>query len=237
VPAPLGTDSERFLAVDYLVLSNNALTVTLNLLPFYQDFLRAEASTHFVFVTDDESEMKYGDFQSQMEARLGHAFTAHAIVSPPGSYHDVFDAGCTGPNGDAYDNGEEYWDLADNTTGQQHSICTNDWTAVFDALSVEMGERIPIPCELELPDPPEYMTFDSDLVNVEYTHGDITETILRTPSANDCTAGELLWYYDNPDAPTTIVLCPDFCAKVSDDGTAKLDVQLGCESQMWTPEV
>ncbi|MFO0675259.1 MAG: vWA domain-containing protein [Polyangiaceae bacterium] len=36
------------------------------------------------------------------------------------------------------------------------------------------------------------------------------------------------WYYDSPTQPTKVVLCPDACAAVTDDETARVDVLFGC---------
>jgi hypothetical protein len=49
------------------------------------------------------------------------------------------------------------------------------------------------------------------------------------PTSADCTnAGG--WYYDNPAAPTKVILCPATCMTVQADSNAKVDVQFGCDT-------
>ena len=38
------------------------------------------------------------------------------------------------------------------------------------------------------------------------------------------------WYYDDPDAPKTINLCPSSCEQVQNDPNAKLEIVLGCDT-------
>jgi hypothetical protein len=39
-------------------------------------------------------------------------------------------------------------------------------------------------------------------------------------------------YYDNAAAPKQIILCPSSCTKVSADTTGKIDILLGCATQI-----
>jgi hypothetical protein len=43
------------------------------------------------------------------------------------------------------------------------------------------------------------------------------------------------WYYDSLTNPTRIVLCPSACTTVTADPMAKLDILLGCKSEMLPP--
>ena len=43
-----------------------------------------------------------------------------------------------------------------------------------------------------------------------------------------CPASGDGWYYDNPAAPTQIILCPSTCTAVEGDMTGEVDVTLGC---------
>jgi hypothetical protein len=38
------------------------------------------------------------------------------------------------------------------------------------------------------------------------------------------------WYYDNPAAPTKILLCPSTCTLVKQDSSAEVSVLFGCKS-------
>ncbi len=244
VPAPLGTDTMRFRALNVDVQSNDGLADAVENFAMYSDFLRPTALTHFIFVTDDESDrMTASAFQMQMTMLLGHAFVAHSIVSPPGSRHcpSPFGCGgiipeadgCTGPNGDAAENGDQYWALSGTTGGQRFSICTSDWSALFRTLAASIAVPMPLPCEFDIPAPPMGMMFDRMRVNVVFTPTGGAPTTFRfvgTPTGADCPAGADGWYYDDPVAPTRIILCPSTCSRVTADETGRVDIALGCET-------
>lgn len=69
-------------------------------------------------------------------------------------------------------------------------------------------------------------------VNVTYTMGGTTTavTIPQVPNAAACPTGQDAWYYDNPNAPTQILLCNSTCTKVEADTTGEVDVALGCST-------
>lgn len=235
VPPPLGTDTARFRFANVNVQSHDGLIALVENFGTYSDFLRPEAVTHFVVVTDDESErMTWMDFRTQMEMLLGHSFTFHAIASPPGSTHCppppfpclVRDDGCDGPGDqDAADNGDEYWGISMATGGQQHSICTEDWTGLFASLTAAIAVPMPLPCRYVLPPPPEGMTLDRMRVNVLYTpSGSPTDVVI--PYVGDfgsCGSGNG-WYYEGDD----IVVCPATCDAIRADAGGRIDIVLGC---------
>lgn len=239
VPAPLGTDTERFRFVDTNVQSNDSFDRILEAVPTFMDFLRPEAITHFVFVTDDESSMSASDFESRMRLLLGRSFTGHAIASPPGSTHTMCLGsicfppmdGCTGPGGEAADNGVQYWNLAATTGGLQLSICADDWATLFDQLLASVAVPMPLPCRFDIPVPAEGMTFQPNLVNLVYTATGSTmpRTIPRAASG-DCLGDGFTWVYDDPTNPTQILLCTDACNTVEADATGSVRIQLGCET-------
>ena len=240
VPAPLGTDPTRFRFVDTNVQSSDSFDRILEQVPTFMDFLRPEAITHFVFVTDDQSAMGASEFEGRMRTLLGgRSFTGHAIASPPGSRHCppppfpcfVMMDGCTGPGGEAAGNGDEYWSLATSTGGLQLSICANDWGVLFGQLLDSVAVPMPLPCRFDIPEPPEGMTFQSNLVNVVYTPsgGGVPQTIPRSASG-DCLGDGFTWVYDDPANPTEILLCTSACGTVESDPTGAVRIQLGCES-------
>ncbi len=237
VPPPLGTDTMRYRFINHGVGSHEPLQALVSQYPMYMDFLRPTAVTHFVIVTDDESNLASGEFQTTMTGLLGHAFVAHAIASPDESHATCgfpfcpTEPGCTGPNGDAADIGREYMSVTAATGGRFFSICTLDWSALFTELSAAIAIGVAIPCTFEIPAPPVGMTFDRTRVNVVYTSGDPpTETVIgyvADYSACDAAGG---WYYDDPAAPTTIVLCPASCDVIGVAMSGSVDIALGCET-------
>jgi len=221
VPPPLGTDAEHFLMVPEHVGSHSALARILELFPRYSSFLRPNAVTHIVIVTDDESNMRGADFSTQMQMKLGKEFVLHAIASPRPR--------CSG----AAAPGDIYYQLAAETGGVTHPICTGEWTSVFDALAVAVRERASLPCSLSIPETPEGSTWDPMRVNVDYREGGVGE-----PETLPFVAGEAScdrrggWYYDHPTEMTAILLCPITCARLTEDTMGTLQVRVGCATEL-----
>jgi len=221
VPAPLGTDPEHYLLIPNWVGSHNALGRLLESFPMYASFLRPNAVTHFVVVTDDESNSSGPAFRTQMEGLLDHEFVFHAIASPRPRCR-----GAAAP-------GDTYYQLAADTDGVTQSICTGDWTSVFDALATAVNERASLPCSLAIPELPEDQMWDPTLVNVDYHPGSggAIETLPFVGDAISCGARGG-WHYDHPIEMTEIVLCPASCARAEADATGTLQVRVGCRTQL-----
>jgi hypothetical protein len=238
VPPPLGTDAARFQFVDVEVGSNDTLQVLLDQLPSYRDFLRTDAATHFIVVTDDESYLLAPDFETMMTARLGHPFVFNAIASEDLSGYPICNsfvgqacgagiiAGAAAP-------GCQHYALADTTGGAKISICTPaaQWPdLIAGTLGTVVVESIPepLPCSYAIPEPPTGETLDIEKVNVEHTPmGGPTVTFGRIDGPDLCTDREG-WYYDRPDAPAEMRLCPAACERVSVGGDIR--IVLGCET-------
>jgi hypothetical protein len=69
-----------------------------------------------------------------------------------------------------------------------------------------------------------------DEVNVVYQPGGggPAETFPNVMNQASCPASGNGWYYNNPAAPTQIILCPSTCTAVEGDMTGEVDVTLGC---------
>jgi hypothetical protein len=235
VPAPLGTDTERFLFADVDVQSHDGLIDLVNNFGLYSDFLRPEASLHFVVVTDDESSMGWMDFRSQMETVLGRTFTFHTIASPPGSNHMfcpplfpcITEEGCAIGDREAENNGDDYWALSEATGGQRFSICTDDWSGLFAALNAAIAVPTQLPCRYVLPEPPDGMTLDRNKVNVLYTpSGTSTETVIPYVREYGSCGPSGGWYYAGDD----ILVCPATCDILMADESGRVEIALGCET-------
>jgi hypothetical protein len=99
----------------------------------------------------------------------------------------------------------------------------------LDALNVIRGTALG--CVYKLPSP-DGGTPDYDKVNVQYTPGGSStgQMLPRVSGQAACPASGDAWYYDNPTAPTQIILCPATCDKVRADSTGAVDVLLGCKT-------
>lgn len=99
----------------------------------------------------------------------------------------------------------------------------------LDALNTIRGTALG--CVYKLPSP-DGGTPDYDKVNVQYTPGGSStgQMFPRVDGQASCPAGGDAWYYDNPTAPTQIILCASTCDKVRADSTGSVDVLLGCKT-------
>lgn len=212
-------DAERYKRVDVNVDSWNALTVLLNEYGEYSSFLRDNAPTHIVVVSDDESDplrggMLAADFKSQMEAKLGHEFYFHAIVADGKN-------GCLGAAV-----GTQYLELADATGGQKLSMCEADWSVLFDKLEAAVIASAPLPCDFEIPAAPAGSAFDAEAVQLVFEGADKKKGEFPRASTEDKCGTESAWFYDDPEAPKRVELCPAACTLVKAGG--RIDIAFGC---------
>jgi hypothetical protein len=102
----------------------------------------------------------------------------------------------------------------------------NDLIAAFEAIGTA-----PIECSFPVPDAESAgQPVDPSLVNLSYDDGSGEEpvTIPQVPDADAC-GNDAGWYYDDPEIPTEIHLCPATCTLVQGGPPgASLDVVLGC---------
>jgi hypothetical protein len=86
-------------------------------------------------------------------------------------------------------------------------------------------------CEYQIPTPPEGMKLDSAKVQVVYSPA--TGSPEEVPSINGLSACANNpnggWYYDYPQNPSKIVVCPCTCARFQ---AGKVDVRLGCKPRL-----
>lgn len=241
-----GSPNYQFL--DSRVDSNNALESVLSNYPMYSSFLRSDAATHVVVVTDDESHYKQlgtateraAAFYVDMKQLLGgRDFIQHTISSAgPSACTDpmcmpdtstgicafvMLGCGAAAP-------GDTYYELAKTTNGLTASICESDWTMIFDRLSQAVISSAPLPCNFTIPPPPAGETLDPFRVNVGYTApGASAQTLFGRATEQTACADELGWYYDSPTSPTQINLCPAACASVGAGG-GTVSIAFGCDT-------
>jgi hypothetical protein len=230
VPGPLGGAScgnnTRFRLANQRIGSTDGPSQVTSKYALYSDFLRADATKHFVFVTDDNSAMSAVNFTNAVNALqpagMFTNFKVHAIYA----YGQNTTTGCTGPFGTGAKLGAVYTTLVANTGGARGVICQDDWNTVFADITTAIVSGSQVACELAIPAPPQGETLDLTKVNVKYQSGANSTTLMQVPTANDCTTGG--WYYDDNTAPTKISLCPATCSAVQQDANANLKIELGC---------
>lgn len=241
VPAPLGGPScgnaARFRLVAKTVGSTNGPKIALDEYAKYSDFLRPDATKHFVFVTDDQSSLAAQAFLDGLAAKQPKNMFASLKIHAVFAWGDDKNKGCNGPFGAGAKYGSVYETLVNKTGGAKGVICEDDWTKVFDDITTAVVTGSKVSCEVKVPAPPKGKELDPALVNVQYVPGGTgtPADILRVADAAGCGA-KGGWYYDNPTAPTRILLCPASCTTVQKDDAAKIDVQFGCASVFETPK-
>jgi hypothetical protein len=97
-----------------------------------------------------------------------------------------------------------------------------------NALAKARGKALP--CDYEIPTKVAGGEVDPNFVNVLFTPsaGGAPKTILQDTA---CTNG-VGWHYDDPANPTKIVFCPSTCQTVRADFGAKVQILLGCETEV-----
>lgn len=225
VPPPLG-GSPEFLAVNRHVDSNNPLEIVIATYPMYQAFLRPGAVRHFVAVTDDESDWSASQFESAIAALVApgfpDGFVFHAVVAeaPP-----FFPGPCLALSAAA---GDVYIQLQEAHGGVFFSLCSTNWSPLFDTLATSVTANVSLPCFYDLPNPGPGMTLDFQKVNFIYTPtGGAPAPVPQRASATDC-GGAHGWYYDDAANPTAIILCPATCTVLEADPTGTVEVSYGC---------
>lgn len=234
VPPPLAGpscgDNTQFKLVDQYVDSRNGPAVAVAQYPNYSSFLRLESMKHFIFVTDDDSNESAATFTNALANLMPTGMFANYKVH--GIYGRAANGGtCSGAFGSAVRPGDVYTTLITNTGGASGIICDNDWTNVFMQIQAAVVAGSQVSCEINIPQPTNGGSVDPNQVNVKYLMGGVGPgTVLpQASSAATCDANGG-WYYDDPAAPTKIMLCPATCSAVQMDASASVKIELGCST-------
>jgi hypothetical protein len=84
-----------------------------------------------------------------------------------------------------------------------------------------------VSCDFVIPAAPTGQTYDIGAVNVQYTpSGGVASTLPYDPTCS----GSSGWHYDNPAAPTQIILCGSTCTEAQAGDGASVDVAFGCDT-------
>jgi hypothetical protein len=237
--------------------SSNSLELILSEYPNYSQWLRPGASKTITVVTDDDSGLSANDFTTQLLTLdpTFQDFIFHGIIapyelsglanvqciaaSPPNcSSVDI----CCGVNTSVgifcaplpADQGAVYQQLIAQTGGMEGNLCSQDFVPVFQQIATAVVQASQVPCVYNIPAPPDNSTIDYDRVNVEYRpDGNAPpQDILYVPGGEADCGTDGGWYYDDPNDPTAIILCPTTCADVQAGDSPRVDVKFGCATQI-----
>jgi hypothetical protein len=257
VPAPLGSGScpadenlPAYRHVQQSVGSNDALQIILATYPQWQPSLRANATKTFVVITDDDSDMGASAFTNQLLALdpptfQGFKFDAiYSYEDPAACAAACFASFCQNcgnccpscqPLSAA--EGTVYEQLVQQTQGVQGDLCDQNFQPVFTDMATAVVSGSVIPCLYDIPDPPPNETLDYEKVNVKYQPdpNSMFQDIYYVPGGLADCGPNGGWYYDDPQAPTQILLCPATCDLVQASSDGQVQIELGCETLIGPP--
>ena len=220
--------------------------------PPWAGHLRAVATKTIVVATDDNARLSAAEF----ETFAGGKDPFNTTTLPPGildpSWNGLFDgylfSGIYGW-GSATDPslmchypdqtlpaspGPTYTALVQKTGGVRAQICDGAaaWQPFFDAVAQAVVQTAKLSCELTIP-PPSSGTLDPTKVNVTIGSSDNPTYVPGVAGAAAC-AGGPGWYYDDPQLPTKVTLCPASCDEaqmsVGPGKPGHVDVLFGCQT-------
>ena len=109
-------------------------------------------------------------------------------------------------------------------TGQAFIVDPNSGTALAQAMNQIRGSALP--CDYALPK----NTTDPRKVNIDFTpQGGMPTRLVHVGEAAKCDPVKGGWYYDNPQMPTRLIVCPQTCDTFKKDPSGRVDVILGCD--------
>lgn len=140
---------------------------------------------------------------------------------------------CTPP-----DAGEEACNVS--STGSQGLV--EALTSIRESVTVTetvieteiVTETKTLDCQWLVPESTDGEDVNPDRVNVQLSlDGGEGQFIDAVPTEADCaTNGGHGWYYDNPDAPTTIYACPESCTQIQTGVNPTVQILLGCATRI-----
>ncbi|APR76474.1 Hypothetical protein A7982_01821 [Minicystis rosea] len=218
--------------------------------PPWAQHLRTNATKTIVVVTDDNARLSATDFETFAGGKNPFNSTQlpPGILAPMwnGLFNNYIFSGIYGW-GNATDpsvvcsfadqthpasSGPTYTTLVQKTNGVRAKICDGAaaWDPFFNAVAQAVIETAKLSCDLTIP-PPSMGTLDPTKVNVVIGEG--TQPVPAVSNEAACAGGEG-WYYDNPQAPKKVFLCPASCdqaqASVGPGKSGHIDVLFGCQT-------
>jgi hypothetical protein len=222
----------NYLHVNQRIESLKALQRVVGTYAQWSSMIRDHSAKHVLVVSDDSDEWTAAQFTDALvaaDARFqGYRF--HGIFSYTSKEAACAAAGdpcCTyaAPSGE----GIPYRDLVTQTGGVSGNLCEQEFDPVFDALAGAVIASAALSCEWQIPAPPAGETLDPTKVNVEFIDAsNVSHLIGAVPGAEQCALVAQGWYYDDPTAPTKVVVCPQTCTWIQGETGAEMKVHFGC---------
>lgn len=243
--APDSNEAQGFLHLNTPFGMNQGMAVLLDNYGGYKHMLRPNARVHLVMTEDGQAPMSADAVVDHIEGRAAATLTpAWDPALAPGQwvYHGIICGtngscglggllgGLTGGAADTHQN------LIERSGGIQGDLGRafageDPFGELLDELAQQVIVGARILCEFPIEVPAE-LTFNRNQVNTAYT--DDTGQVETFPRVDDpalCDTGSG-WYYDDPAAPTRVILCPAECARIQDTPGSSLEVRFGCDAEV-----
>jgi hypothetical protein len=132
-------------------------------------------------------------------------------------------------------------DLTTNSSGfldTLNSIRNTIVTTGTKQVSVPTVISTQLDCQWRIPPPPADTLFDPEKVNIEYTPEGAPngELFGYVPSAAECGGVTNGWYFDDPEDPTEVFVCPATCDRLKATPGGLVDIKLGCDRIINVPK-
>ena len=213
--------------------STNAFEKILQTYPLWKDSLRANATKVIAVISDDDSDMDKNTFVSQLLALdpsfNGFKFDAIVASAPVWANPCLFLSA---------DKGTEYIELVAQTGGVYGDLCLQNFGPVFQDMATAVITSSKVACVYDIPEP----TGDAGAINYDKVNVDFypnpnapAEPIYFVAGGEAACGPNGGWYYDDPNAPTQIILCPASCTKAEASPDGKITVKFGCETLVGPP--
>lgn len=198
-----------FTVFDRTVSPTAALTDLLAAEDDWRPLLREDAWRHVWVMASADSDDSLTP-EAFLEA-VGGNLIVHAVVTAEGKPGSDGYAALAEMTGGAYSQGD--YNLFD-----------------FQDPMIERIQGTALACEYTIPEPPDGLVFARDKVNVLYDEGDGALPIGYVETASECLVAGYGWHYDDPVAPSEIVMCPESCERFEALTNATIDIEFGCDT-------
>lgn len=196
--------------------------------PMWGAALRPYARRHVFVVSSGDADMTVAEFDEAFRA-LDSTFDGYVLhAMAPDQGLDPGDCGGVAM-GEPWMPAPRYDTLATVTGGVFENVCNYTVGPLFEALLTRI-HAVALSCEYVIPPPPDGMMFDKGMVNVDYSDGGGMQTVGFVEEPSDCPAVSDGWYYDDPDDPELILMCPQTCAHFEALQQASIEIRFGCET-------
>ena len=206
VPEPLGgpgcTDGPTFRRVHESVDSHNGLEKIIDTYDKYADFLRPDATTNFIAVTDDNSDENASWFKGKVGGKTNPGFSDPFVFHSIVGMGQIPFVGCIG----AASTGSVYIQLSDQTGGAKFPICTTDWSSIFGAMAETVVNTVKTTCGYAIPNPQALANTTS--IHLKHNGGGAYMQVAGPEACGTTPA----WYLEGQEK---LFLCPSACGLIT----------------------